>query len=184
MLGVGAFRFAEGRRAPKNMREICSTHKGVYTGLGAGPIHLFRSSTLLLIVLWILWQALVRDVLVRAFFSENSVPGTKTAQEKLDTSEQPEAALTKMPRIFTDPGWETLNTSNHFLGVQGLISMVTSALRLFGSGPVVVDGIRFVTVIKEYLSFSSMLLSAWSRLRKAAHPRKARSTGPRRQPSQ
>lgn len=50
----------------------------------------------------------------------------------------------KMPRIFTDPGWETIGTS-----ILSTSNCGNPALRLFGFGPVAADGYGIGYIIKE-----------------------------------
>ncbi|KAG5634443.1 hypothetical protein DXG03_005891, partial [Asterophora parasitica] len=49
-----------------------------------------------------------------------------------------------MPKIFTDPGWETLGTS-----IVSTSNCGNPALRLFGFGPVAADGYGMGYIIKE-----------------------------------
>ncbi|KAG6899178.1 hypothetical protein C0993_012624 [Termitomyces sp. T159_Od127] len=49
-----------------------------------------------------------------------------------------------MPKIFTDPGWETLDTS-----ILSTSNCGNPALRLFGFGPVAADGYGIGYIIKE-----------------------------------
>jgi carnitine O-acetyltransferase len=50
----------------------------------------------------------------------------------------------KMPAIFTDPGWQLLNTS-----ILSTSNCGNPALRLFGFGPVAADGYGLGYIIKE-----------------------------------
>lgn len=52
--------------------------------------------------------------------------------------------FTKMPAIFTDPGWATLGTS-----ILSTSNCGNPALRLFGFGPVAADGYGIGYIIKE-----------------------------------
>jgi len=63
---------------------------------------------------------------------------------KLDVNDKPEATFTKMPKIFSDPGWRTLNTS-----ILSTSNCGNPALRLFGFGPVAADGYGMGYIIKE-----------------------------------
>ncbi|KAG6811804.1 hypothetical protein H0H92_005727 [Tricholoma furcatifolium] len=55
-----------------------------------------------------------------------------------------EPATQQMPKIFTDPGWETLGTS-----ILSTSNCGNPALRLFGFGPVAADGYGIGYIIKE-----------------------------------
>lgn len=50
----------------------------------------------------------------------------------------------KMPAIFTDPGWSTLGTS-----ILSTSNCGNPALRLFGFGPVAADGYGIGYIIKD-----------------------------------
>ncbi|KAF8650062.1 hypothetical protein AX16_005426 [Volvariella volvacea WC 439] len=52
--------------------------------------------------------------------------------------------ISKMPAIFTDPGWSTLGTS-----ILSTSNCGNPALRLFGFGPVAADGFGIGYIIKE-----------------------------------
>lgn len=56
----------------------------------------------------------------------------------------PGSTPSQMPRIFTDPGWETLGTS-----ILSTSNCGNPALRLFGFGPVAADGYGIGYIIKE-----------------------------------
>ncbi|KAG6916912.1 hypothetical protein DXG01_004745 [Tephrocybe rancida] len=56
----------------------------------------------------------------------------------------PGASATQMPKIFIDPGWETLGTS-----IISTSNCGNPALRLFGFGPVAADGYGIGYIIKE-----------------------------------
>lgn len=56
----------------------------------------------------------------------------------------PEPPSDKMPKIFTDHGWETLGTS-----ILSTSNCGNPALRLFGFGPVAADGYGIGYIIKE-----------------------------------
>ena len=52
--------------------------------------------------------------------------------------------ITKMPSIYTDPGWALLSTS-----ILSTSNCGNPALRLFGFGPVAADGYGIGYIIKE-----------------------------------
>jgi carnitine O-acetyltransferase len=56
----------------------------------------------------------------------------------------PKPPASKMPAIFTDPGWRILNTS-----ILSTSNCGNPALRLFGFGPVAADGYGIGYIIKE-----------------------------------
>lgn len=60
------------------------------------------------------------------------------------TSSAPPHKFSKMPAIFTDPGWATLGTS-----ILSTSNCGNPALRLFGFGPVTADGYGIGYIIKE-----------------------------------
>ncbi|GLB35672.1 putative carnitine choline acetyltransferase family protein [Lyophyllum shimeji] len=61
-----------------------------------------------------------------------------------DPAPSPGRTTPKMPRIFTDPGWETLGTS-----ILSTSNCGNPALRLFGFGPVAADGYGIGYIVKE-----------------------------------
>ena len=63
-------------------------------------------------------------------------------QETQSTSNDP--FITKMPSIYTDPGWALLGTS-----ILSTSNCGNPALRLFGFGPVAADGYGIGYIIKE-----------------------------------
>ena len=63
-------------------------------------------------------------------------------QETQSTSNGP--FITKMPSIYTDPGWALLGTS-----ILSTSNCGNPALRLFGFGPVAADGYGIGYIIKE-----------------------------------
>lgn len=63
-------------------------------------------------------------------------------QETQPTSDGP--YITKMPSIYTDPGWALLSTS-----ILSTSNCGNPALRLFGFGPVAADGYGIGYIIKE-----------------------------------
>ncbi|KAF8801872.1 acyltransferase ChoActase/COT/CPT [Phlegmacium glaucopus] len=64
---------------------------------------------------------------------------------KLSTQSQPNGtSISKMPSIFTDPGWALLGTS-----ILSTSNCGNPALRLFGFGPVAADGYGIGYIIKE-----------------------------------
>ena len=66
-------------------------------------------------------------------------------QNKLDAQHQPNGtSVSKMPSIFTDPGWALLGTS-----ILSTSNCGNPALRLFGFGPVAADGYGIGYIIKE-----------------------------------
>ncbi|KNZ77895.1 Putative mitochondrial carnitine O-acetyltransferase, partial [Termitomyces sp. J132] len=56
----------------------------------------------------------------------------------------PKPITSQMPKMFTDPGWETLGTS-----ILSTSNCGNPALRLFGFGPVAADGYGIGYIIKE-----------------------------------
>ncbi|KAG6889150.1 hypothetical protein C0995_003326 [Termitomyces sp. Mi166 len=56
----------------------------------------------------------------------------------------PRPTTSQMPKMFTDPGWETLGTS-----ILSTSNCGNPALRLFGFGPVAADGYGIGYIIKE-----------------------------------
>ena len=63
-------------------------------------------------------------------------------QNKQET--QSTSSITKMPSIYTDPGWALLGTS-----ILSTSNCGNPALRLFGFGPVAADGYGIGYIIKE-----------------------------------
>ena len=63
-------------------------------------------------------------------------------QDMQSTSNLP--FITKMPSIYTDPGWALLGTS-----ILSTSNCGNPALRLFGFGPVAADGYGIGYIIKE-----------------------------------
>ena len=137
------------------MRETRSTHERVCTRLRAGQVRLIPYSMLFISYdgpsgrhLYAMYCLLRRELVAN-----------QDGSAKLDTGERPEEGITKMPKIFTDPGWETLNTS-----IISTSNCGNPALRLFGFGPVAADGYGIGYIIKEdrlslciALTLSSML---------------------------
>ena len=64
-------------------------------------------------------------------------------QHKQETPNGP-CCITKMPSIYTDPGWALLGTS-----ILSTSNCGNPALRLFGFGPVAADGYGIGYIIKE-----------------------------------
>ena len=69
------------------------------------------------------------------------------------------SSVTKMPSIYTDPGWALLGTS-----ILSTSNCGNPALRLFGFGPVAADGYGIGYIIKEdgisvYVSFLPLVPS-------------------------
>jgi len=91
--------------------------------------------------------------LVQRQLKNNKLP-TQSPSQPNGTS------ISKMPSIFTDPGWALLGTS-----ILSTSNCGNPALRLFGFGPVAADGYGIGYIIKEdgisvydfFLSFLSLL---------------------------
>jgi len=78
----------------------------------------------------------------RQFHSYEPRPNGITSS--LTSSPPSSHKFTKMPAIFTDPGWATLGTS-----ILSTSNCGNPALRLFGFGPVAADGYGIGYIIKE-----------------------------------
>lgn len=128
------------------MRKACETHvkltKECSRGLGQDRyalfIYLFIGPVLFPVLFFFLFSLMEFNRHLYAMYC--------LVQRQLQNKQETQSAsfITKMPSIYTDPGWALLGTS-----ILSTSNCGNPALRLFGFGPVAADGYGIGYIIKE-----------------------------------